>query len=181
MASGSRTSQRSTATWCARLRRSSCARREASGDVPLMIGHRLMGNSLLCSGRHCGRRERIYDQAIALYDPAAASSAGDAIWPRRCGWQCLSYRSLGSVVAWLSRGRARGHGPALKDAREIGHAATLMYRAEHHALLTHIYCGDYAAANAHVDELVALADEKGACFWKAAGMMNQGWVVGPDR
>ena len=65
---------------------------------------------------------------------------------------------------------------ALKDAREIGQAATLMY-ALGHASLTHILCGNYATANAQADELVALADEKGAVFWKAAGMMNQGCVL----
>ena len=64
---------------------------------------------------------------------------------------------------------------ALKDAREIGQAATLMF-ALAHTSLTHIFCGNYAAANAQADELVALADEKGALFWKALGMMNQGCV-----
>ena len=32
---------------------------------------------------------------------------------------------------------------------------------------TYIICGDYAAANARSDEAIALADEKGAAFWKA--------------
>jgi len=32
--------------------------------------------------------------------------------------------------------------------------------------LTLIYCGNYAAAKAQADELVALADEKGGVFWK---------------
>ena len=39
-----------------------------------------------------------------------------------------------------------------------------------------IYCGNYVAANAQLDEVVALADEKGAALWKADGMMNQGCV-----
>jgi predicted ATPase len=34
-----------------------------------------------------------------------------------------------------------------------------------------------AAANAQLDEVVALADEKGALLWKAAGMMHQGCVL----
>ena len=65
---------------------------------------------------------------------------------------------------------------ALKDAREIGQAATLMY-ALLHASLTHILCGNYAAASAQADEVVALADEKGALFWKAVGMMRQGCLL----
>jgi hypothetical protein len=32
----------------------------------------------------------------------------------------------------------------------------------------HIFCGDYPAANAQADEVVALADERGTLFWKAS-------------
>ena len=46
---------------------------------------------------------------------------------------------------------------------------------------THIHCGNYAAANAQFEELVALADEKGAPFWKAVGMLVQGLAFGADR
>src|SRR5262249_12682125 len=62
---------------------------------------------------------------------------------------------------------------AVSDARQIDHAATLTI-----ALLaggfTHIFCGNYPAAIAQSDELVAWADEKGSVFWKALAMMNQG-------
>jgi predicted ATPase len=64
---------------------------------------------------------------------------------------------------------------ALKDAREIGHAATLMH-ALAYASFIHIQCGNYPTANALVDELVALADEKDALLWKAIGMTHQGWL-----
>jgi hypothetical protein len=43
---------------------------------------------------------------------------------------------------------------ALKDARDIGQAATLMY-ALHVTLITLFHCGNFATANAPVDELVA--------------------------
>jgi hypothetical protein len=42
---------------------------------------------------------------------------------------------------------------ALKEAREIGQAATLMY-ALFHTSFTHICCGNYAAASAEANELV---------------------------
>jgi predicted ATPase len=35
--------------------------------------------------------------------------------------------------------------------------------------LIEIYCGNYGTANTLLDEAVALADEKGAMFWKARG------------
>ena len=37
-----------------------------------------------------------------------------------------------------------------------------------------MHCGNYAAANAQVAELIAVAEEKGALFWKAFGMLHKG-------
>ena len=42
---------------------------------------------------------------------------------------------------------------------------------------TVINCGNYPTANTLLDELVALADEKGALQWKANGMGQRGWVL----
>ena len=88
----------------------------------------------------------------------------------------LSYRSLALWLLGYPEAALADADDALKDAREIGQAATLMF-ALSIASLTHILCGNYAAATAQADELVALADEKGALFWKALGMMNQGCVL----
>ena len=65
---------------------------------------------------------------------------------------------------------------ALKDAREIGQAATLML-----ALWTS-WCIDMhlrklRGSKCDADELLALADEKGASFWKAVGMTMQGCAL----
>ena len=65
---------------------------------------------------------------------------------------------------------------ALKDAREIGQAATLM-NALSMPSFTHVLCGNYAAAKARSDEVIALANEKGALFWKASGMIVQACVL----
>jgi predicted ATPase len=46
-----------------------------------------------------------------------------------------------------------------------------------HTWITHFLCGNYAAAKAKADELVALADQKGSLLWKAYGMWNQGCVL----
>jgi predicted ATPase len=64
---------------------------------------------------------------------------------------------------------------AFKCAREIGHATTLMH-ALAYASFIQIQCGNYPTANAIVDELVTLADEKAALLWKAIGMTHQGWL-----
>ena len=63
----------------------------------------------------------------------------------------------------------------LKDAREIGHAATLMHALARPSF-TLICCGNYAAAEAQANEVIALADQKGATQWKAAGLISQGWL-----
>jgi predicted ATPase len=52
-------------------------------------------------------------------------------------------------------------------------AYTLRY-ALHHISSAHSNFGSYATATALVDELVALADEKGALFWKIAGTVRKG-------
>jgi len=62
---------------------------------------------------------------------------------------------------------------ALKYARESGHALTLMQELRDTSLI-HALRGSYATASAQADELVALADEKGALPWKASGILIQG-------
>src|SRR6516162_2290454 len=56
---------------------------------------------------------------------------------------------------------------------EIGQAATLLY-ALLHVSVTDIHCGNYATATAVLDELTALAEEKGALFWNVHGTVQQG-------
>ena len=65
---------------------------------------------------------------------------------------------------------------ALKHAREMGQAATLMY-ALAITSLTLILCGNNATATTQIEELVALTDEKGVLFWKALGMAYQGCAL----
>ena len=139
--------------------------------VPLMIGHRLMGMSLLATGDIAESQAHL-DRSIALYDPGEHRRLA-----MRFGMDLrastLSYRSFASWFLGYPEAALAAADLALKDAREIGQAATLMYTLNFMPL-TYICCGDYAAAKAQADEVVALADEKGSLFWKAFGMMNQG-------
>jgi predicted ATPase len=57
---------------------------------------------------------------------------------------------------------------ALKNARETGQVTPLMF-ALFASGYNHFWCRNYIAANAQLDELVALADAKGATYWKAQG------------
>jgi class 3 adenylate cyclase/predicted ATPase len=142
--------------------------------VPIMIGHRLMASSLTGTGDIVEGRKH-YDRAMALYDPAENRSLATR-FGQDVGVSILSFRSyalwmLGYPEAALADARE-----ALKDAREIGHVGTLMY-ALNQTAFTHIFCGNCATANAQLDEVVALADEKGALYWKALGIALQGWVL----
>jgi predicted ATPase/class 3 adenylate cyclase len=143
--------------------------------VPLMIGHRLMGSSLLLTGDIVESRSH-YDQAIALYNsvehrPLATQLGQDV------GVAILSFRSLALWLLGYPEGALADLTQALKQAREIGQAATLMYALNHTTMFVHILCGSYAAARAAIDEVTALADQKGALFWKALATMNQACVL----
>jgi predicted ATPase len=141
--------------------------------APVMIGHRLMGISLLITGDIAEGRVH-YDQAIALYDPAEHAPLATR-FGQDVGVAILSYRSL---ALWLLGYPDAAHadaGRAIERAREIGQAATLMYALAYTGV-THTLCGNYAAAAAQGRELVTLAETKGALLWEAAGTMMQGYV-----
>jgi len=88
----------------------------------------------------------------------------------------LSWRSLALWMLGFPEAALTDANRALKDADELGHAATLM-NAQGLTSSTHVLCGNYATANGPFDQLVTLADEKGSLFWKAIGMMGQGWIL----
>ncbi|MGY8683223.1 adenylate/guanylate cyclase domain-containing protein [Bradyrhizobium sp. UFLA05-153] len=142
--------------------------------VPLMLGHRLMANSLLVTGDIAESRPH-YDQAIALYDPAEHRQLATR-FGQDAQVSALSYRAIGLWLLGYPEAARADTERALKYAREINQPATLLF-ALLHGSLTDILCGDYAAANAKVDEIVTLADEKGSFFWKVAGVMNRGCVL----
>ena len=139
--------------------------------VPLMIGHRLMGTSLLDTGDIAEGRAHL-DRAIALYDPAAHRPLATR-FGQDTGVSILSQRSWALWMLGYPEAALADADHALKDAREIGQAATLMF-ALNFASSTHIYCGNYVAANAQLDELVMLAEEKGSSYWKVQGMLMRG-------
>jgi class 3 adenylate cyclase/predicted ATPase len=142
--------------------------------VPLMIGHRLMATSLMCTGDIPKSRAH-YNSSIALYDPAEhrplATRFGQDV-----GVVVLSYRSWTLWLLGYPQAALMDSDRALRDAREIGQAATLMY-ALAHATRTYLWTGNYATANTLIGEVVGLADEKGASAWKAFGMMHQGSLL----
>jgi predicted ATPase len=130
-------------------------------------------NALALMGDLVAGKEH-YDRALAIYDPAEhrplTTRSGrdirmDALATRSgCVWL------LGYPAVSLNDAER-----ALKNARETRQATT-MFKPLQQASFNCTLCGNYAAANAHADELVALADERGATYWKALGTAERGSV-----
>ena len=142
--------------------------------VPLMVGHRLMGNALLFTGDIAEGRAH-YDQASSLYDPAEHRPLA-ARFGYDVGVAILLNRSWALWLLGHPTAALKDTDNAIKHARDMDQAATLMY-ASTYITMTGILCGNHAGAAAQADEAVALADEKSALVWKAFGMINQGWLL----
>jgi predicted ATPase len=142
--------------------------------VPLLVGHRLMGVSLLVTGSIAEARAHL-EQAFALYEPTQhrplAMRFGQDI-----GVATQCFRSKALWYLGFPEAAVRDADHALNDARELGQAATLIY-ALFFASFVPIFCGHYTAADAQLGELAALADEKGSLFWKSHCMSLHGSLV----
>jgi predicted ATPase len=142
--------------------------------VPLMSAYRCMGMSLLLTGDIAAGRG-LLDQTIALYDPAEHRPL-----VTRLGQDvrvvALSFRAFALWLLGYPEAALRDADDALKDAREIGQAATLML-ALAIPNITHILCGDCVAVNAFANELITLAAEKGAPLRKAEAIFQQGCAL----
>ena len=119
------------------------------------------------------------DRAFALYDPAAHGPLAMR-FGHDVGAATLTFRALALWLLGYPATALAEINHAVKAARETGHAPTLLF-ALSCTTFTHICCRDYAAANAQLDECVALAEEKGAVFWKAIGDGSAGLRIGPYR
>ena len=142
-----------------------------SASFPRVLGHNHLGGSLMLRGQIAEARPHL-DQAAALYDGAEQRSLATRFGEDQ-GVATLSMRPW---VLWLlgyPEAALRDTDDALKNARETGQAASLMF-ALHFTAVPLILCGDYARPAALARELCALADEKNLPFWKVNGSLYQG-------
>jgi predicted ATPase len=142
--------------------------------APVMIGHRLMGLSLLCTGKIVEGRAH-YNHALALYAPAEHRQLATR-FGQDVAVATLAFRSLASWMLGYPMAALADTEQAISNAREIDQAATLMY-ALAVASFVPVLCGSYTTAKALLDELLPLAEDKGTSWWKAFGMMEQGWPL----
>jgi predicted ATPase len=142
--------------------------------VPLMMGHRILAASLLQTGDFAEGLAH-YERALALYDPADHGPLA-ARWGVDIRVAILANRSIGLWPFGYPEAALADAEQALKYAREVSQAPSLMF-ALYYTSLTYSLCANYAVAKALNDELIALADEKAATFWKAGGMASQGSLL----
>jgi hypothetical protein len=125
-------------------------KQQASG--PLMIGRSFVGVSLLLAGKIVAGKEHL-DQTLVLYDPTEyhplVARVGQDMGLGAVAWRSIALWMLGHPEAALAEA-AR----AVKDARAIGHAASLMFTL-FLTELTHGLCGNYVAGAECIRELVA--------------------------
>jgi tetratricopeptide (TPR) repeat protein len=139
--------------------------------APLMIGHRLMGTSLLMTGSVAEARTHL-DQAIALYDPKEHRRLA-VRFGQDVREAALSLRSLALWILGYPDTACADAEAAISEARVIGQAATLLH-ALYWVSLPYVYCGKYTAAKPLFGELVALAENKSVGHWKPLGMLQRG-------
>ena len=139
-------------------------------NAPFMVGHRLVGMSLLQTGDIRQSRAH-FDRALALYSPAehrhlatrfGVDSRVSILSNRSWALWILGYPAMALADAEL----------ALGEVREIGQAANSMYLV--HLAFPFTFCGKYAEAGRLLDEIVELTNEKSALIFKMIAMMFQG-------
>jgi class 3 adenylate cyclase/predicted ATPase len=142
-----------------------------TATAPLMLGHRMMGLSLLATG-DITQGPTHFDRALALYDPVEQASL-----TTRFGQDgmvsILSSRALAMVLLGYPDRALTDADRAVQHARDTGQAASLMF-ALFFALRVKLPCRNYEAALALADELFILADEKSALFWKTCAVLGRG-------
>ncbi len=142
--------------------------------VPLVVGHRIMGVSLMFTGNPVEGRNH-FDQAVALYDPVQ-HPAFAARFGQDPGAAVLGFQSLAQWLLGYGEGAAATADQALEIARNSGQVSTLMYVLFFMSPL-HLLMGNYATAAAQAQELLALAEEKGASFWIERATFVRGCIL----
>src|SRR6476659_2072633 len=142
--------------------------------VPLMVGHRTMGSTLAFIGDLVDAKAH-YDKALALYRPAEHRRLM-TLFGQDLRVTCLAFRSMALWLLGYPEAALKDADCALREARQMEHAATLMFTLNF-PILINTYCGNYSAANEYIEELVLLAEEKGAPFRKAEGVLRRGYIL----
>jgi class 3 adenylate cyclase/predicted ATPase len=148
-------------------------------SAPLLVAHRLMGGTLFLSGEFQTARLHL-DQAITLYAPEEHRSLATR-FGQDIGVASLVYRSFVLYRLGYPDGARVDVDEALKCARDLGQAGTLLY-ALLGAAFFDVACGRFDLAEAPVEEMFALSERLGLPLWKGFGELLRGCIfVATDR
>jgi class 3 adenylate cyclase/predicted ATPase len=157
---------------CALARQFLALAEQQKATAAIMIGHRLLGNTLLCTGDAAEALSHL-DRALSLYDPAVhrplAMRFGHDVEAAT-----LTFRSLALWLLGYPNSALMETDRAIAAAREIDHMPTLVFALAVTAL-THICSRDHTAAAEHLEECISLAQEK-ALYSKMFAAGNRGCV-----
>jgi hypothetical protein len=136
-----------------------------------MLAHRMEGTSMLHFGELILARRHL-DLAIEMYEPEAhralATRFGQDVRMVSLLRRAMTLWMLGYPEAALADSEH-----CVSDARAVGHVATLFF-ALWGGYWANRMSGNYPAADAFVQELSSLAEEKDVFFWRTVGMMGRG-------
>jgi len=133
---------------------------------PLLVGHRILGQSLIQSGDYRAALAHL-ETAASLYRPEEHrdSAFRDG---RDIGVQAFVMLSWALWHRGYPDQSARAADRALAYSRELGHAWTLV-QAFWFAAMAAVFARDVATASAYGNDCVALASEHGFAQWAAYG------------
>ena len=159
-------------------------RRDQQGSA--MVGHNFLGAALLLRGDIAEARTH-FDQAAETRRERGRRMAHSILpsivrwrrdFARTRGWQSCSFDQKLCGCSAIRRLRSRTSTKRSSMRARAAHAVSLLWALTGSFFFVDSYCGNYTTANARVDELIALADEKDAALWKAGGMLGRGWLLG---
>jgi len=141
--------------------------------LPIWVGHYMLGFSLVLTGEMPEGRAHL-DQALSL-NACATERERELSSPyfAPCTVEMLMYRSFAMWLCGYPEVALASANQAVNNARQIGDAYGLM-AALSWAMHPHMWCGNYDTEGAILDELCAVAKEKGAAAWETYGMGHKG-------
>jgi class 3 adenylate cyclase/predicted ATPase len=142
--------------------------------VPLIVGHHIMASTWALV-RAPAQGQKHCDLALALYDPVEHRSMAIRFGIDLRVTILLTRSGILAALGYPAAANADAE-DALSSARATGHASTLLG-----ALVSlekfYLFSGNYKATNAALNELGALADEKGAFAYKTAVNTGRGRLL----
>jgi predicted ATPase len=141
---------------------------------PLLVGHRILATSLICSGNYPAALAH-FETAASLYRPDEHRDSAFR-YGQDIGASAFAHLSLGLWHCGYPDQSARAADRALAYSRELGHAHNLSH-AFWWAGVAAVFARDVATACARSNDCVALASEHGFAQWAARGRILLGWAV----